>query len=496
MKHRALIIGFLSGLALMSVELSATRVLAPLTGTSIYTWTSIIGMILLGLAIGSFFGGYLADRIQNLKLLSAVLILAALSVSLVPAITNILKNIIPLELPLTLIILIYSFLVFLPPAAVLGAVYPILLKVQAKNTDSIGVSAGTLSAIVTIGNITGVFLTGFFFIETLGTVWTFYILSLVLLLSAFLNGTTRKLIIAAAVIITVAFFLKQNNANAKLVFEKESAYYKIQVVDTPKDSLWGEARMLFLDLDSHSVESRSGKKLNIYTEIYPIFKNFISDLHDIYLIGGGSYSLAKNFARAYPSAAVTVAELDPEVTKVAEEFFGLRDYPIKTINGDARIDLNSHENQHDLIFGDAYNSHLAVPWHLTTYEFNETVKKRLRDEGIYAVNIISTLEGPGSLFFQSMYRTLQKSFPNLMVFVYGSNPQLAQNIVFLANSGKPFEANSIPPEFKEKYRAPQNLSFSDGVVLRDDYAPVEQLLSPLVNQYFPQYANFYYSLIR
>ena len=109
---------------------------------------------------------------------------------------------------------------------------------------------------------------------------------------------------------------KENSANK--IFESESNYYKIRVMDD-FDLTLGNLRILLLDMDAHSVESKDGRKLNNYTEIYPIFK-FLKDLEKIYVIGGSSYSMAKGFNREYPLAEVVVSEIDPKVTKTAENF--------------------------------------------------------------------------------------------------------------------------------------------------------------------------------
>ena len=70
-----------------------------------------------------------------------------------------------------------------------------------------------------------------------------------------------------------------------------------------------------------------------------------------------------------------------------------RDTPIKTYWGDARqfVELNQDNKQYDLVFGDAFND-FSVPWHLTTREFNEKIKKMLTPNGVYMINIIDVYE--------------------------------------------------------------------------------------------------------
>ena len=51
---------FLSGAVLLGLEITASRVLAPTFGSSLYVWGSLIGIVLTGLAVGYWVGGVVA----------------------------------------------------------------------------------------------------------------------------------------------------------------------------------------------------------------------------------------------------------------------------------------------------------------------------------------------------------------------------------------------------------------------------------------------------
>ena len=53
---------FLSSAGLMVLEIAAGRLLAPYIGVSLYSWTAIIGVVLAGIAFGTWLGGRYADR--------------------------------------------------------------------------------------------------------------------------------------------------------------------------------------------------------------------------------------------------------------------------------------------------------------------------------------------------------------------------------------------------------------------------------------------------
>ena len=144
-----------------------------------------------------------------------------------------------------------------------------------------------------------------------------------------------------------------------------------------------------------------------------------------------------------------------------------------------------------MIFGDAYNSFISLPWHLTTVEFNDLVKGHLKNGGIYVVNFISALKLGDSLFFQSMLKTFRLSFPNVYIFVFGDVAFMPQNVILVGvNSDEKINLSNIDDDFFQKYRTADNFSVDDGLVLRDNFAPLERLMSPLIRDYFSSYARF------
>ncbi|MFI5455151.1 MAG: fused MFS/spermidine synthase [Isosphaerales bacterium] len=114
-----------------------------------------------------------------------------------------------------------------------------------------------------------------------------------------------------------------------------------------------------------------------------------SSLKTLFL-GGGAYCFQRHMQYAYPGTGVDVAEIDPSVTRANFMATGLpRDTTIQTYWGDARqfVELHQDTKKYDIVFGDAFND-FSVPWHLTTREFNEKLKKMLTPNGLYMINII------------------------------------------------------------------------------------------------------------
>src|SRR6266516_2471174 len=71
-------LAFIASCATLVIELLAGRMMAPVVGVSLYTWTSIIGVVLAGVSLGSWLGGRLADRCPSWRVLGGLFLVAGL----------------------------------------------------------------------------------------------------------------------------------------------------------------------------------------------------------------------------------------------------------------------------------------------------------------------------------------------------------------------------------------------------------------------------------
>ncbi len=497
---------FIAGFSLMTVELTASRIIAPLIGSSIFTWTAVIGVILLGLAIGSYLGGKISDKYSDKPILGLTFISASITVFIVNYLAAhtlwLINNLNSIGV-LSLILVSYLFLM---PAIILGGIQPIILKEYAKDFSHIGAEYGLLSSSWSLGSILGVFLTGFFLISYVGSAETIFLISLTLAILALvfcIIGKNKDLIYLSAIMILFIVTALAIQAGIKIsdkniLFEKETAYYKARVVDFNYPGV-GQTRGFFLDFDSHSLETKNTIP-NFYTEIYPAFSVFKNDLKNILVIGGGAYTLPKNLASFYSDSSVKVWEIDPAVPKLAEKYFNLNPQKIHTTIGDARYLIKKDKATYDLIYGDAYNSFISVPGHLLTKEWNTEVKNHLSSGGIYAINFIGSLTGEKSILFKSILNTFTQTFGNYYIFSFGNSPEEIQSITILGVNDNikrngtdlveilgrgmnPFLAQKLISE-PQKYLDPR------AIILTDDYYPTERLMLPVVTDYFPKFVSF------
>jgi len=503
---------FIAGFSLMTIELVASRIMSPIIGSSVFTWTSVIGVILLGMAVGSLLGGKLADKYSDNSILSLAFVISSVAVFIIPFLSSHFSWIIENTNSIIVATLFLSIYIFLIPSIFMGSIQPIILKKYSQNFSKIGSEYGFLSSIWSLGSILGVFLTGFLFISFLGSMETIYSIAVVLILLGLIFSIVYKekkvtiylFIILIFFLVALFFQMIQISKTKNIVYEKETQYYKARIVDF-QTLAFGKSRALFLDFDSHSIET-SKIVPNFYTEIYPAFKAFNDNIRDILVIGAGAYTLPKYLSNFYEKSEVSVIEIDPEISMIAKKYFNLDTVKIKTIVGDARQVVGKSDKKYDLIYGDAYSSFISVPGHLLTLEWNEEIKKHLNENGIYAINFIGSLSGEKSALFRSILNTFRKTFDNYYIFSFGNSQDSIQNITILGlNSRERMDKVEISKllargqnSFLSGYLVSNDEKYLDPnvLILTDNFYPIEKLMFPVIKDYFPQYLSFEKNLVR
>lgn len=164
---------FLSSMAIMVLELVAGRLVAHQVGSSQYTWTSIIAIILAGMSLGNWLGGRLADGPEPSRLLERLFLVAALAVQMPIPLDMAIRGLEPHALSIVLnhpegsshlwglAVLSLMTVVFLVPAVGLGLLSPVLARMALDAEKQTGKAIGTIYSWGAIGAILGVVLSGF-----------------------------------------------------------------------------------------------------------------------------------------------------------------------------------------------------------------------------------------------------------------------------------------------------------------------------------------------
>jgi len=495
---RYYIIAFFSGTAVLVIETIGVRILAPYLGAAYIVWVNIIGVILAALAAGYWVGGVAADRTK--KLLAPLFFFSAVAVSIIP----IARHALPMlgeHLGIRMGSFIASLMLFAPASMLLGMVTPYLVKLATEDPGRIGEYSGSIFAASTIGSIVATFSTGFLLIPNFSTTQILWGVVVLLLTLAAFASLPMKAVKAPLALVPLAFLFSESlgpPASARLIYEKDSQYYNIRVVERPAFGI--QQRVLLLDGSAQSAKivgtggagnSKFDGKADYLVFPYIQLSARLIDACKpaparALAIGGGAYSIPEYVQARYPASDMTVVEIDPEVTYAAKRFFwGTAAKSIRTVEADGRVFLNGSAGRYDLIYTDAYNGAFSVPWHLATREALTAMRNALSDDGVLIVNIASSPEGPTSLLFRAFWKTCEGLFPQSVIFATRRDfPGELQNIIVLALKSK-------RPAFEEELAAFEPFRYmrpvvtSDVPLLTDDFAPTDSLIEPLVLATYP-----------
>lgn len=489
---------FICGAVVMIFELVGSRVLGPFFGTSIFVWTSLIGIILGSLSLGYYFGGKIADKNPNFSNLSLIIFLSAIFIGL----TILIKE------PLLLILqnslwnikigsVLASLILFLPTSVLLGMVSPYAAKLKINSLDTSGSTIGTLYALSTAGSIFGTFLAGFYLIPQFGTNKMLLILVFVLVIVSILIYSKRNLVGKVFVLIFVlAGWISFNQFNSLSerngFIDVDTAYNRILISEHKDIKTDRIVRVMGINNENHSsMFLDSDELVNEYSKYFHLAKHFNPDFKKSLAFGGAGYSYPKDYLLKYPDATIDVVEIDPKITELAKKYFNLKENLRLTIyNEDGRVYLNKTKEKYDVIFGDAFGSRYSIPYQLTTKEAVQKKYDILNENGIVVLNLISSIEGEKGKFLRAEYATYKNIFPQVYVFPVGenNNGDEVQNIILVALKTKDLSAQAGKQIFSSndaemnKYlqRVWKKEIEMDMPILTDDFAPVDYYINKVI----------------
>ena len=483
---------FCGGALIMVYEIIGSRILAPYVGTSTYTWTSLIGVILGALSLGYWLGGSWADRNPSKAVLSGAVFLAG---GLVAATVLLKEAFLPLltdnSLPLELKTVLASLVLFAPPSVLLGFVPPYAVKLKTRSLETTGRTVGRLYALSTVGSILGTFAAGFLLLPFVGSTRTLYLIAVILFILAALIApfpASRPRIAALAILFlgiaaseTGSYFLR----SVMNFHDLDTEYSRVQILDTTQIKTGRAIRAMRIDpfvfqssiyLDTHEPASE-------YHRFYHLLRHFDPDFENTLMIGGAGYSFPKEYLKSYPGRRIDVVEIDPMMTQLAREHFDLKDDPrLKIIHADGRIFLNGAKSAaYDVVLIDAFSTLFSVPFHMITIEAVSEIERVLDDDGVVILNLGTAIKGDAGRFLGAVLSTYRKVFQIVLVFKVNAEKSdtSVQNVILVAvkNSDRKI-SRSVDEEIEILLANEYKGEFEQGeAVLTDDLAPVEYLSS-------------------
>lgn len=496
------VLTFASGTIVMALEIATSRILTPVFGSTIYTWGSLIGVILSGLSLGYFLGGRIADNHPKFDKICGIVFSVGLFIVGIPFFASSVVDFSLTIMPVSQYTpLLATFLLLMLPSVLLGFVSPYVIKLGTKSLQHVGNISGNLYSIATVGSIFGTFVTVFFLIPNVTVHQIIFGLGIALIGSSLVGLKASPQLIAITIVIILvvpwsSFSINTISHNGQLIFEKETMFSHLDIIE------FGDNRSMYLDgLRHSSMNMRDPLDLVIdYTEYFHLGMMFNPAAKDILFVGGGGFSGPKNFLALYPDTKIDVIEIDPDVIDAAKTYFNLETNPrLQIFNDDARKHLSMFDKKYDVIILDAYATNY-VPYHLMTHEFFQLLEKRLEPNGVVVSNLLGSIEGNNSPLVRSVYKTMQETFPVAYVFPTEEEPAFLQNIM-IVSSNQPYEFDRLllleisknsPMDYLSDELSRQEhfytgvIETSDVPFLTDQYNPSEVLLNPVTKKPYMQ----------
>lgn len=480
--------------ASLVVEIVAGRMLAPYVGMSLYTWTSVIAVVLAGFSAGHWVGGRMAEwepdkalRAHGWSMIAAAATTAG-AVFLLRAVSG--PVITALGDPVASIVVLTT-LVFFLPSFFAGIPAPILSMIAVHNhPERRGRALGAMFAAGAWGAILGTLAAGFLFISWLGSVNTlilvgalYAVLGLQALIAA--GGLRQVGLGGAALVVPLGLGIGASTLPDPCTVESD--YFCIRVIDTTEDPRF-PSRLMVLDHLVHGISDGTDPTamLNPHAMMLDGLARMRMEARegwDAFFIGGGSYTVPRAWSAMDDlNASVTVAEVDPAVTRAATEHFWYDPSHDRIVHADARQTLMREDATYDVIVGDAF-SDIAVPQHLITREFFELLDRRLNPGGVYLMNVIDHMDRLDVL--ASMVATAGSVWSSVEIW---ADPDFdgseTRRVFILLASDTPSPRPRIRhdgPRPAEAIRVSATslqriLDERNPMVFTDDFAPIDRLL--------------------
>ena len=512
-----IVLVFVAGASSLAVELSASRLLAPYFGTSLFVWANLIGLILLYLTIGYYVGGRLADRFPRPGVLYLLTTVAAFLVGVIPFISRpilgwALTSFATYSISVFYGSLVAVILLFAIPMILLGCVSPFAIRLRIEQVGRAGHTAGQLYAISTAGSILGTFLPVLWLIPTIGTRYTFFVFAVSLLLVSIVGLVTTQLsiprlpatrwwldksLLSILLLIPMGAAMLSINGPIKppggsdgggvLVTERESAYNYIQVVRV------GEQMQLILNegLAIHSIYDPNQVLTQgpwDYFMVAPYFNKppfTQSQVHRACIIGLGAGTIPRELTAAYGPLPIDGVEIDGTIVDLGRQYFHMNEPNLNVIVQDGRYFLRTTSHKYDIIGIDAYQQPY-VPFQLTTLEFFQEVRAHLTPTGVAVINAGRTSKD--FRLVEALAQTMHGVFSNVYII---DTERFTNSIIIGTNAPTSLDnfrtnATGLTNPLLQSV-AQASLTYGNmreerntNIYFTDDRAPVEQLIDQII----------------
>jgi spermidine synthase len=237
--------------------------------------------------------------------------------------------------------------------------------------------------------------------------------------------------------------------HSAVVFESLSPYHRIRVIDQ------GGIRILSFDGSQETRMSLANPLQGHfeYIEFFHLPWIWNPKIERVAMIGLGGGSIQRAYQHYYPDVHIDSVDIDPDVVRIAKEFFHVKESPTHRIHvQDGREFIRRSRETYDLIIVDAYTTGpqgSSVPPQLATREFFESTYERLSQNGVFMFNAIGSIAGQRADMIGALYNTMRVVYPQVYLFPAFESV----NVVFLASkSPEYYDATRVLHEAQSRVR--------------------------------------------
>ncbi|MBM4026006.1 MAG: tetratricopeptide repeat protein [Planctomycetes bacterium] len=503
---------FFSGGCLMILILVASRLVARSVGSSLHTWTSVLGVVFAGISLGNYLGGRLADRYDARRVLAVLFGLSSAACVGILVSNNLADQWLWLwRLSWPGHVFLHVLLVFFPPSTLLGAVSPVVARMAVDRGPATGRAIGSIYAWGAVGAVVGTFLAGFFLIVAFGHAAIIWFLGVTLLILAILYWVSCWAMYLWAMVFLALLTMgmagepwAQEAGTAALLrpppdpnvlYAAETPYRRVTIRQiSPRPD-----RRVFVQDNRESariVATEATHLAYFHLKVYAgLTRGLMGNRANpaLLVLGAGGYAFPRYLRTVWPGSRVDVVEIDPGATQAATYAFSLdRDAALEVVHADARNYVDraaaagrkgTAPKRYDFLYQSAL-SDFAAPWPVLTKEFHERIVGLLADDGVYMVHLPDSCRS--GLLLGAVVNTLRGTFPRVYVIVGPPDPASPLDTSVVVAARRPLDPRTILGEQNKHLRFAvlsdaqiEDLTSRCGhIILTDDYAPVENLLAP------------------
>jgi spermidine synthase len=435
---------FISGAAILALELLASRIMTPYFGVSLYIWTGILAITLIALALGYSLGGRLArrragarDNAQLLQLYALMPAIAAIALVLACfAYPQLFTQLAAMNL-VAGAFAACVVLLFVPLVAA-SAMNPLLVAMRLRrgNTDrAADAGSGQVFFVSTVGSVAGVIATAFILIPHVSNFSAVLVIALILAVLALAvvvlarEPLAGKAVVGAAAIaacVLAAGLLWKADAYtgrqgpfafAGTEWRVEGTYNSlfgtVKVLRTVKQTDDGRfERMYFQDGLTQNTADSLGRSSSFYTYgLESLARAYRPGMRTALALGLGAGMVPMALAKS--GVQVDVVDIDPVAPRIAQRYFAFDPALAHPHEADARTFLRTCDRNYDVVVVDLFHGD-GTPDYLVTREFFADLRKCLAPGGVAVFNTFADVSRPQA--YAHFLVTLRSELPHIALY--------------------------------------------------------------------------------